>query len=113
VGWRRKIAWRPEANHCTSIGEPRCQCAKAVVAYGFEPLATLDVERGAGIDPLGGLDPQVIIATGHSQSASRLATYVNSIHPLARVVDAYALHGTLSNRIRTDLEVPVWKVLSE
>jgi Alpha/beta hydrolase domain len=83
------------------------------LSYDVFSQAVQALASPAGIDPLGGLDPQVIIATGHSQSASRLATYVNSIHPLARVVDAYALHGTLSNRIRTDLEVPVWKVLSE
>ena len=38
----------------------------------------------APVDPLGGLDVQRVVAQGASQSAGRLATYVNAIHPLAR-----------------------------
>ena len=34
------------------------------------------------IDPMGGLDVQRVIAMGASQSAGRLGTYVNAIHPL-------------------------------
>lgn len=44
-----------------------------------------------GVDPLGGLDVQRVIATGASQSAGRLATYVNAIHPLGRVFDGFIL----------------------
>jgi hypothetical protein len=54
-----------------------------------------------------------VIATGHSQSARNLSTYVNAIQPLSHAFDAFALHGSLGNAIREDLEVPVWKVLSE
>ena len=35
-----------------------------------------------GIDILDGLKAELIIATGHSQSASRLAIYLNNVHPL-------------------------------
>lgn len=85
------------------------------LSYDIYSQAVQALRSPAGVDPLGGLDRDglIVIATGHSQSASRLSTYVNSIHPLARVVDGYALHGSLSNNIRVDLEVPVWKVLSE
>jgi Alpha/beta hydrolase domain len=65
------------------------------------------------VDLLGGLKPRVIIATGESQSASRLSTYVNSINPLANAYDGFLLLSTLGNIIRTDLTVPVWKVLTE
>ena len=54
------------------------------------------------VDWLGGLKPQIIIATGHSQSAARLATYINSVHPLAPVFDAVVVHGG-GGKIRTDL----------
>ena len=37
------------------------------------------------VDILAGLKAEQIIATGHSQSASRLATYLNNIHPLEPV----------------------------
>jgi alpha/beta hydrolase family protein len=65
-----------------------------------------------GGDFLGGLKPQRVIATGHSQSSARLATYVNSVHPLDPVFDAVILHGG-GSRIRTDLKIKVWKLNSE
>ena len=83
------------------------------LSYDIFSQAVQAIRNPVGIDPLGGLVPEVVIATGHSQSASQLSTYANSIQPLAQVVSAFALHGSLGNRIRTDLEVPVWKVLSE
>jgi hypothetical protein len=45
----------------------------------------------AGKDPLGGLDVKKVIGIGASQSAARLATYVNAIHPLERAFDGYML----------------------
>jgi hypothetical protein len=45
----------------------------------------------SGIDPLGGLDVKNVIALGASQSAARLATYANAIHPLGRVFDGFIL----------------------
>jgi len=65
-----------------------------------------------GADFLGGLKPQRVFATGHSQSSARLATYVNSVHPLEPVFDAVILHGG-GGRIRTDLKIKVWKLNSE
>src|SRR3954454_22727651 len=45
----------------------------------------------SGTDPLGGLDVRRVIAIGASQSAGRLSTYVNAIHPLGRVFDGFLL----------------------
>ena len=45
----------------------------------------------SGTDPLGGLDVRKVIGIGASQSAARLATYVNAIHPLERAFDGYLL----------------------
>ncbi len=64
------------------------------------------------VDAMGGLRVDRIVATGHSQSAGRLATYVNAVHPLARVFDAVIVHGG-GGLIRTDLDIKVWKLLSE
>ena len=47
--------------------------------------------RGGGVDPMGGLEVQRVIATGASQSAMRLVAYANAVHPLAPVVDGFLL----------------------
>jgi hypothetical protein len=75
---------------------------------------------------LGGLTPQKIIAAGESQSASRLVTYINAVHPLVHVYDGFLVHsfgGSASalsqgpqpsfttpfgTMIRNDLDVPVF-----
>lgn len=65
------------------------------------------------VDPLHGLQPKALIAAGELQSASRLATYVNSVHPLARVYDGFFLLSAVGRRIRDDLVSPVFKVNTE
>ena len=100
-------------------------------------------DRDRTTDPLGGLEVQRVIAMGSSQSAGRLATYVNAIQPLAGAVDGFLLliyfgSGTPlavgdeivnivdpgqpfdartalrgRNRLRDDLDVPVMVVNSE
>ncbi len=97
----------------------------------------------SGVDPLNGLDVRRVLALGASQSASRLSTYVNAIHPLEHPYDGYLLQiyfGNASpllsgqtiinintppaegaprvrlvgtNLIREDLDVPVMVVNSE
>ena len=42
-----------------------------------------------GPDPMGGLAVRHVIATGESQSAARLATYINAIHPVAKFFSAF------------------------
>ena len=83
-------------------------------ALSYDIMAAVaDVVRGkAKTDVMGGLKPQIVIATGHSQSAGRLAGYVNSVYPLNSVFDGVMLHGG-GGKIRTDLNVKVWKMLSE
>jgi hypothetical protein len=95
----------------------------------------------SGIDPMGGLDVQRVVAQGASQSAGRLGTYVNAIQPLSHAFDGFILTiyfgagsplevgdtvininapattGTPrlrgSNLLRDDLDVPVFVVNSE
>jgi len=50
------------------------------------------IRHPEGIDPLDGLNVQRLIAYGESQSAGRLATYVNAIHPLYNTYDGYMIH---------------------
>lgn len=83
---------------------------------------------------LGGLTPELVIATGRSQSAFRLVTYINAIHPRDRVFDAYFVHSRGANAagltaealgrdatdpvpagawVRTDIDVPVFDLQTE
>lgn len=48
---------------------------------------------GDGVDPLDGLPVRHVIAHGHSQSANRLATYINALHHRTRAFDGYLLQG--------------------
>jgi hypothetical protein len=43
----------------------------------------------SGTDPMAGFDVRRLVAMGGSQSAGRLATYINAIHPLTSAFDAY------------------------
>ena len=75
--------------------------------------ATAEAVRGKSkTDVMGGLKVERVIASGHSQSAGRLAGYVNSVYPLNPVFDGVMLHGG-GGKIRADLKVKVWKMLSE
>jgi hypothetical protein len=76
---------------------------------------------------LGGLRPDRLLAVGESQSAGRLVTYIDAVHPLARVYDGFLVHsrgaggaplaqppavpapvtGQAPTFIRDDLDVPV------
>ena len=83
------------------------------LSYDIFAQAAQVVRAPAGVDVVGGLRVQRLFATGHSQSAGRLATYVNSVHPLAPIFDAVVVHGG-GGRIRSDLgTLKVWKLLSE
>jgi hypothetical protein len=42
---------------------------------------------------LGGLVPERLIAAGESQSAGRLTTYIDAVHPLVLVYDAFVVHS--------------------
>ena len=75
--------------------------------------------------PLGALKIKRVIAAGESQSAFRLVTYINAIHPLTHVYDGYFVHSrgafgaALAEtplpainvpgaaKIRADIDVPV------
>ena len=75
-----------------------------------------------------------MIATGRSQSAFRLVTYINAVHPLAHPFDGYLVHSRGANasgfkaeglardaenavppgaHIRTDIDVPVLDLQTE
>lgn len=40
-----------------------------------------------------GQEPELLVTFGYSQSAAFLSTYLNAVHPLAGVYDAFMIHG--------------------
>lgn len=80
---------------------------------------------------LGGLTADRVIATGESQSASRMVTYINAVQPIERTFDGFMVHSRGSSGssisqsplashpypspapIRDDLDVPVMVVMAE
>jgi len=51
------------------------------------------IRHPTGVRPLGDLEPKRLIAVGESQSAFRLVTYINAVHPLAGVYDGFLVHS--------------------
>lgn len=98
-------------------------------AFSFDVFSQAGlVVRGGAVDVLGGLSPTTVIAAGQSQSAIYLTTYVNAVHPRARVYDGFLVHsrgGTAplpdgardgdasAVPIRTDLDEPTFIYAAE
>ena len=104
-------------------------------AGGSSALAPASTSDSDATGPLGDLQPRRVIAVGESQSAFALTSYVNGVHGLAGVFDAFLLHsrgagflpfddrgraadiraslGTLPARLREDVGVPVLLVQAE
>ncbi len=99
-------------------------------SYDIFTHAGQRVRDGAG-NVLGGLVPERVLATGESQSASRLVTYIDAVQPLEHVYDGFLVHSRGSSGssisqsplpsvpfpapapIRDDLDVPVMVVQAE
>jgi hypothetical protein len=103
-------------------------------SYDIFSQAAEALRHPKGPDALGGLAIRKMIATGRSQSAFRLVTYVNAIHPLAHAFDGYLVHSRGASasgftaeglardaenavppgaHIRTDVEVPILDLQTE
>ena len=65
------------------------------LSYDIFMQAGQALAQPAGIDMLGGLKPRTFLAIGESQSAQRLATFVNSVMPLDNVYDGVLLLSQL------------------
>jgi hypothetical protein len=68
--------------------------------------------NGIGVDPLGGINADVVIASGESQSCGRLAAHYNEIEPLQNTADAYLL-TVCGSQLRTDRPEKVVRIISE
>jgi hypothetical protein len=96
----------------SSLVEPGIPDADAE-SFDIFSQAGQALRHPSGVDPLHGLRPKVFIAAGESQSARRLAMYVNSVQPLARVYDGFLLLSAIGQKIRGDLVSPVFKINTE
>jgi hypothetical protein len=131
-------AWDPERYGTLSI--PSDDYSYDIFTQGARAIGKGRLRQP--LDLMAGLDVQRIVAQGASQSAGRLATYLNAIQPLSRAFDGFILQicfGTGSalevgstvvninnapaikasdrprgsNLLRDDLGVPVFVVNSE
>lgn len=104
-------AWSP-----TRYGTLSMTGAGDALSWDIFSQAAQAVRHPQAVDPMGGLNVDRVFAVGWSQSAVRLVSYHNSIHPLAGVFDGFALVGSDGKALlplRTDLDVKVFKLLSE
>jgi hypothetical protein len=62
-------------------------------SYDMFSQAGQAARQTSGVAPLGGLVPKRVIAAGESQSAFRMVTYVDAIHPLTHVFDGFLIHS--------------------
>ncbi len=109
------------------LHHPGDQAAFDIFTQAGRVLAP-DRAREHDVDPLGGIAVERLVAAGGSQSAMRLATYLNTVHPMEDVFDGFLLsvwearaprpeEGVLPmgvrTAIRTDTPTPVVVVNSE
>ncbi|MBM3779510.1 MAG: hypothetical protein FJW23_14945 [Acidimicrobiia bacterium] len=113
-------AWNPE--RYAALTHPGDTFSYDIFSQGARALVA---SAGAG-GPLGPLRPLRLLATGRSQSASRLVTYINAVHPLESLFGGYFVHSRGAStpgvepaapirgaQIRSDLGVPVLDVETE
>jgi Alpha/beta hydrolase domain len=119
-------AWDPE--RYGSLAHPGDQ-----YSYDIFSQALLSLKRP--LRPvLGALKVRYVIATGRSQSAFRLVTFINAVHPLAPLADGFLVHSRSAAaagltadglgrdadapipagaKLRSDLKVPILDLVTE
>lgn len=99
-------------------------------AYSYDIFSQVGrfLRKPGAANPLRGLRVKQLLADGESQSAFRMLTYVNAVHPDAGVYDGFLIHSRNGGgaplddgargpvdaaRVRTDLDAPVFQVETE
>lgn len=62
-------------------------------SYDIYSQVAQALRRPGDVDVLDGLEATSVIAVGESQSAARMLTYVNAVHPLAGIYDGFLVHS--------------------
>jgi len=71
------------------------------------------VRAPLGANPFAGLTVQQVLASGQSQSADELYSYVTQVQATAGVIDGFLIHGGGSKTYATPPSVPVLHLLSD
>lgn len=117
--------WDPERYGTLSI--PDDSASYDIFSQAGAVLGRERPRKSGSPDPLDGLPVRRLLAIGASQSAHRLASYVDGVHPLVRVFDGFLVVGRFGRGaslgtgldapnpllLRTDLATPVFTVNSE
>jgi hypothetical protein len=102
-------------------------------SYDIFTQAAQALLHPGSVDALAGLRVRTILATGRSQSAFRLVTYINAVHPRTHLFQGYLVHSRGANaaglaaeqlardpdpipagaHIRADVDVPVLDLQTE
>jgi len=121
-------AWDPE--RYGSLVHPGDAYSYDIFSQAAQAIRGAD---GRSPKPLGELRVRTVLATGRSQSAFRLVTYINAFHSQAHLFDGYFVHSRGSNaagltaeqlgrdpdpipagaHIRADVDVPVFDLQTE
>jgi hypothetical protein len=78
----------------------------------FSQLAK-SLRTRVGVDPMNKLQVRRVLASGQSQSADKLDTYVRTVQASAGVIDGFLIHGGGSKTWTTPPSVPVLHLLSD
>jgi hypothetical protein len=111
--------WSPQRYGALDVGEvvagtgPSGGPDRDAMSFDIFSQAGQALRRPGAVDMLSGLKPKIFLAIGESQSAARLASYANAVHPLAQVYDGFLLLSALGQPMRSDLLSPVLKVNTE
>lgn len=83
------------------------------LSYDIFAQAAQAINRPGPVKPLGNLKPELVIATGASQSERYLARYYNAVHPLMYQFDGFLMYLGVGGKFRTDLTTKIIKVNTE
>lgn len=67
---------------------------------------------GTGVDPMGGINADTVIASGESQSCGRLSSHYNKVEPIHQIADAYLL-TVCTSPLRTDRPEKAIRIITE
>ena len=112
VGVDKLKSWNPDRYGSLDVTQGGAITNDAL-SYDIFMQAGKAIRNPGTVDVLGGLRPKTILAAGESQSAQRLATFVNAVMPLGNVYDGVLTLSNFGQPIRPDPVVPVWKLLLE
>jgi hypothetical protein len=111
VGVDQLAAWSPTRYGDLDVTGGR-QFLTDQMSYDVFSQAPKAIRSPQGVDPMGGLDVDTVLAIGASHSAGRMTIYYNSILPqIESVFDGYGfIVGSAPTRVDDE---PVFQVLSE